>query len=250
MNVMLNPGERIDDLLTNNLKIIQDSSAFCFSLDAVLLSHFATVRSGDRIVDLGTGTGVIPLLVSTRAAIKEATGVEIQARVAERAARSIKLNGLEETIRIVQGDLREIKDLLPNYRADLVTCNPPYLPVGSGEISPKSEFAVARHEVCCELADVAQAASRLLTTGGRAAIVHRPARLAEIFDLFRGRNLEPKLLRFVHPEQGKAPNMVLVEFVRDARPYLKVLPPLLIYEAGAYTPEVLQIYYPEGGVRR
>lgn len=249
MNVRLNPGERVDDLLTNNLKIIQDNSAFCFSLDAVLLSHFATVRSGDRVVDLGTGTGVIPLLLSTRAAIEEAIGVEIQASVAERASRSIKLNGLEELIRIIEGDLRAIRQLLPQYRADLVTCNPPYLPVGSGEISPRNEFAVSRHEICCELADVAQAASSLLATGGRAAIVHRPARLTEIFGLFKQRNLEPKRLRFVHPGQDREPNMVLVEFVKDARPHLKVLPPLLVYEDGAYTPEVLRIYYPEGGSR-
>lgn len=243
---LLRPGERLDDLLVSNLHIIQDTSAFCFSMDAVLLAHFATLRSGDRVVDLGTGTGIIPLLLTTRSPRLSILGVELQAEVAERAGRSVTFNGLQERISIVQGDLRQIGELLPGYRANLITCNPPYLPLGEGQVSLSDGQALARHEVCCQLQDVARAAAYLLGTGGRFALVHRPHRLAEMFFWLNQYRLEPKRLRLVHPRIGTEPNMVLLESVRDARPGLRILPPLYVYEGEDYTPEIHALYFGKG----
>ncbi len=244
----LRPGERIDDLLVSNLRIIQDASAFCFSMDAVLLAHFATLRSQDRVVDLGTGTGVIPLLLTTRKQLEQIIGIEIQAVVAERAKRSVKLNGLQDLIEIICGDLRQIERLLPGYRVDLVISNPPYWPLTTGQVSPNDTKAMARHEVYCCLEDVVQAAAYLLGTGGRFAMVHRPQRLAEIFFCLEKYKLQPKRLRFVHPRLGARPNMVLIECMKDAQPGLTVLPPLFVYDGDTYTPEVMALYYREGAV--
>ena len=239
---MLYPGERLDDLLIDDLKIIQDDSAFCFSLDAVLLAHFATVRRGDRVVDLGTGTGIIPLLLTTREEQKEIVGVEIQPEVADRARRSVMRNGLSQRVRIVEGDLREVNTLLPGFRAELVTSNPPYLPIGTGETSPREEVAMARHEVCCNLLDVVRAAAYLLGSAGRFAMVHRPNRLVEILSTMSSERLEPKRLRLVHPRVGKEANMVLVEGIKDARQGLQVLPPLFVYDGEGYSSELRAIY--------
>lgn len=243
---LLRSGERLDDLLVSNLHIIQDASAFCFSMDAVLLSHFATLRSGDRVVDLGTGTGIIPLLLTTRIAQLRVLGVELQAEVAERAARSVQFNNLQDIIQIQQGDLRQIEQILPGYRANLITCNPPYLPLGVGQVSFSDQQAIARHEICCQLQDVVRAAAYLLGTGGRFALVHRPQRLPEIFFWLNQYRLEPKRLRFIHPRADTEPNMVLIESIRDGRPGLKVLPPLFVYDGDAYTPEVMALYFREG----
>lgn len=243
---LLRPGERLDDLLVSNLRIIQDASAFCFSMDAVLLSHFATLRQGDSVVDLGTGTGIIPLLLTTRAKLKHLIGIELQPQVVERTQRSVKLNALQDKIEIICGDLRQIEQLLPGFRVNLVTSNPPYLPLGDGQVSLTSQQAIARHEVCCQLEDVARAASYLLGTGGRFALVHRPHRLTEIFHWLNKFKLEPKRLRLVYPRAGLEPNMVLIESVRDARPGLKILPPLFVYEGDNYTPEVTALYFREG----
>jgi len=239
---MLHPGERLDDLLIDGLQIIQDDSEFRFSVDAVLLAHFATLRRGDRVVDLGTGTGVIPLLLCTRVELQSITGVEIQAEVAARAVRSVEHNGLGRLIRIVQGDLREIERVLPGVRVDLVTANPPYLPVGSGVSSPKESLALARHEVCCNLEDVVRSAAYLLGSGGRFALVHRPERLAEILSLMAAYRLIPKRLRLVHPRVDQEAKMVLVEGVRDARPGLRISPPLVVLAGDDYSPEIRAIY--------
>lgn len=239
---MLQPGERLDDLLINDLRIIQDASAFCFSLDAVLLAHFATVRRGDRVVDLGTGTGVIPLLLTTREEQREIIGIEVQPEVADRANRSVTLNRLSDRIKVITGDLCVINQVIPGYRAELVTANPPYLPIGTGEPSPRGEMAIARHEVRCSLLDVVKAAAYLLGTAGRFAMVHRPNRLVEILSAMTNLRLEPKRLRLVHPRAGKEPNMVLVEGIKDARPGLQVLPPLFVYENDSFSAELTAIY--------
>ncbi len=239
---MLHHGERLDDLLIDGLHVIQDHSAFRFSLDAVLLAHFATVRRGDRVVDLGTGTGIIPLLIQTRAELSNVVGIEIQPSVADRASRSVQYNRLEHMVSIIQGDLRQISCVLPGYRADLVTCNPPYLPVGKGDASPNSSVALARHEVCCTLVDVVSAASYLLGSGGRFALIHRPERLVELLTTMARLRLEPKRLRLVHPQVTHPPKMVLVEGIRDARPGLKVLPPLIVADASGYSAEIRAIY--------
>lgn len=243
---LLRPGERLDDLLVSNLHVIQDTKAFCFSMDAVLLAHFATIKPGDKVVDLGTGTGIIPLLLTTRVARLSVLGIELQSDVAERAERSVLFNNLQDKIRIQVGDLRLIEELLPGYRANLITCNPPYLPLGEGMVSLSQQQAIARHEICCQLPDVARAAAYLLGTGGRFALVHRPQRLAEIFYWLNYYRLEPKRMRLVHPRAGTEPNMVLVESIRDGRPGLKILPPLFVYEGESYTPEVKALYFREG----
>ncbi len=238
----LHPGERLDDLLIDGLQIIQDDSEFRFSIDAVLLAHFATLRRGDRVVDLGTGTGIIPLLLCTRAELSNIIGVEIQPEVAVRAVRSVEHNGLGQLIQIVQGDLREIDRVLTGLRVDLVTANPPYLPVGSGVSSPKESVALARHEVCCNLEDVVRSAAYLLGSGGRFALVHRPERLVEILSLMVAYRLVPKRLRLVHPRVDQEAKMVLVEGVRDARPGLRTLPPLVVLAGKDYSPEIKTIY--------
>ncbi len=243
---LLRPGERLDDLLVSNLHIIQDAKAFCFSMDAVLLAHFATIRPGDKVVDLGTGTGIVPLLLTTRVTWLSVIGVEIQPDVAERAERSVLLNNLQDKIQIRVGDLRRIEELLPGHRAHLITSNPPYLPLGEGQVSLSQSQAIARHEVCCQFSDVARAAAYLLGTGGRFAMVHRPQRLTEIFYWLNYYHLEPKRMRLVHPRMGSEPNMVLVESIRDGRPGLKILPPLYVYEGESYTPEVRALYFREG----
>lgn len=242
--VELRPEERIDDLIRQDLKIIQNPASFCFSMDAVLLAHFATVKKDDRVVDLGTGSGAIPLLLTTRQKELKITGLEIQEESAERALRSVRLNGLQEKIKIIQGDLKQVKELLPVGQFDLVTCNPPYISPGHGLVNELDSISIARHEIKCTLEDVIRAGSQLLSFKGRMALVHKPHRLVDIFCLMRQYNLEPKRLRPVYPRPGRKPNMVLIEGLLGGGVELEVLEPLFIYgEDGEYTPELLGIYY-------
>ncbi|RAV08507.1 tRNA1(Val) (adenine(37)-N6)-methyltransferase [Paenibacillus contaminans] len=243
--VSLQPNERLDDLLTEELKIIQSDEVFSFSMDAVLLARFATVPVRGKMIDLCTGNGVVPLLLSTRtkAAI---TGVEIQERLADMAQRNVVLNRLEGQIGMLQGDLRTIHELLGYGVYDAVTVNPPYLPVQAGEQNINTHIAAARHEIFCTLEDVVSACSRLVRTGGRVAMVHRPSRLIDIVGLMRQARLEPKRIRFVHPRAGAEANMVLIEALRDGKPDLRLLPPLIVYnEEGRYCDELMRIYYGE-----
>lgn len=238
-------GERIDDLVRNNLQIIQKPGSFCFSIDAVLLANFATVKKGDKIVDLGTGSGVIPLLLSTRQQVSHITGLDIQQAVVKRAQRSVAGNQLQDIITILEGDLKQASATLGAGKFDLVTSNPPYLPGGRGKINPNDEIAVARHEICCCLEDVIRESSKLLNSHGRFALVHRPERLADIMVLMRKYSLEPKRMQMVYPTAGKKPNIVLIEAVKGAMADLNVIPPLFVYdEKGHYTKELLDVYYP------
>lgn len=247
--IQLRENERIDDLLTHELRIIQSSDVFSFSLDAVLLARFCTVPAKGHIVDLCSGNGVIPLLLSTRttAAI---TGVEIQERLWDMAARNVRMNGLEEQIDMRRGDLRELTGPLRPGGAQLVTVNPPYIPVnGSSFVNGNAHMAMARHEVACTLEDVVAASSRLLTPGGKLAMVHRPTRLGDIFAVLRRFRLEPKRIRYVHPRIDAEANMVLIEALRDGKPELRTLPPLIVYDSGGqYCPELLQVYYGKASV--
>ncbi|MBW5449063.1 methyltransferase [Cohnella sp. CFH 77786] len=243
-DVRLAPGERLDHLLTQELKIIQSPEVFSFSMDAVLLARFAGVPPRGKVLDFCTGNGVIPILLSTRteAAIE---GVEIQPRLADMAKRSVELNGLGDRIRILESDLREWPEdsaLIGTY--DAVTVNPPYMPVGTGELKDNPHLAMARHEIGCTLDDVTAACSRALRKGGRVSMVHRPARLADILASMRKHRLEPKRIRFVHPRLSGEANMVLVEAAKDGRPEARLLPPLIVYgEGGAYTGELLDVFY-------
>ncbi|TVX95773.1 tRNA1(Val) (adenine(37)-N6)-methyltransferase [Cohnella terricola] len=237
----LRPGERLDDLLTHHLKIIQSSEVFSFSLDAVLLARFASVSPRGRILDLCTGNGVIPMLLTTRT---EATidGIEIQPRLADMARRSVELNGLNDRVHIIEGDLREWKPEGELY--DAVTVNPPYLPVTSGDRKENIHQAMARHEIGCKLEDVVAACARSVRVGGRVAMVHRPSRLVDIIDLMRRYRIEPKRIRFVHPRKEAEANMILIEGTLGGKPEVRLLPPLIVYEEdGEYTQELLAVFY-------
>jgi len=244
-NFELLEGERLDDLVRGGLRIIQSPSAFCFSMDAVLLANFATVKKGDRVVDLGTGTGVIPLIISTRNRVKKIIGLEIQSDSVERARRSIKGNRLEHLIEIIQGDICEAEILLGIGNFDLVTSNPPYLPVGRGVRNNAGPIAIARHEVLCSLADVILAASRLVKYGGRVAMVHRPDRLSDLVVQMSKYQLKPRRLQLVYPAPHKKPNMVLIEAQLGGSPELVILEPFFVYdERGRYTQQFWNTYYP------
>jgi len=197
-------------------------------------------------MDLCTGTAIIPLLLSTRANGLRQWGIELNIEVAERAARSIALNGLTENITIVQGDVREVRDSYPHGRFDLVTANPPYLPLAQGEMNASDLRRMARHELTANLRDVVAAAQWLLPTGGRFAMVHRPHRLTDILVTLREHRLEPKRLRLVHPAEGKEPCMVLVESIKDAKPELKVGTPIYIHQRDGHYTEQLRILYAGG----
>ncbi|WP_127588663.1 tRNA1(Val) (adenine(37)-N6)-methyltransferase [Paenibacillus koleovorans] len=242
LNGLLRPGERLDDLLTENIRIIQSEDVFSFSLDAVLLARFCSVPHRGRIVDLCTGNGVIPLLLSTRTKAS-VVGVEIQPRLADMAARNVSLNGLGDQLRMLEGDLKDIHNVLGREQFDMVTVNPPYLPIRAGEQNGNPHIAAARHEVHCTLDDVLAASARLVRTGGRVAMVHRPARLADILVGMRQYRLEPKRIRFVHPREGEEANMVLVEALRDGKPEVRLLPPLIVHEGDEYCHELRAVYY-------
>ena len=239
---LLMPGERLDDLKTRGLKIIQSGEVFSFSLDAVLLARFCSVPPRGEVLDLCSGGGVIPLLLSTRTDAR-ITGVEIQPRLVDMAARSVALNGLAARIRMVQADLKTYHEQAGCGVYDLVTVNPPYLPADSGDLKANPQIAAARHEIYATLADVAKACARLVKSGGKVAMVHRPSRLADILTELRAARLEPKRIRFVHPYADREANIVLIEALKDGKPDLRLLPPLVVHEPdGSYTGEVLDIF--------
>lgn len=234
--------ERIDDL-QNGLKIIQDDAAFCFGTDAVALSHFVTVKRGARVADLGTGTGVIPLLLCAHHAACTVVGVEIQPHMADMAGRSVTLNGLEERIQIVCADLKHAAQRFGKNSFDAVTCNPPYGKAGFTVTGGNQSRDIARHEVCCTLADCVEVAAALLKASGRAAFLCPALRAAELIGLFYRHKLTPKRLRTVHPKAGKKPSVILLEGVKGAREGLDFLPPLVLCkEDGAMTVELERIY--------
>ncbi|MDO4453170.1 MAG: tRNA1(Val) (adenine(37)-N6)-methyltransferase [Eubacteriales bacterium] len=239
----LRPGERLDDLNRNGYKIIQNPEKFCFGMDAVLLSGFAKVKTGENVLDLGTGTGIIPILLEAKTDGKHFTGLEIQEESADMAQRSVSYNHLEEKISIVQGDIREADRLFALASFDVITSNPPYMTGNHGLVNPKMPKAIARHEVLCTFDDVARQASRLLKPGGRFYLVHRPFRLAELIVTLSKYHLEPKRMKLVHPFADKEPNMVLLEAIRGAKPRITVEPPLIVYQKpGVYTDEIYSIY--------
>jgi len=237
------PGERVDDLLTFDLRIIQSPEVFSFSLDAVLLARFAGLPPRGRVLDLCTGNGVVPLLLSTRTEAL-VDGVEIQPRLADMARRSVAMNGLAGRIRIVEADLKEYGGPGLDGLYDAVTVNPPYLPVRTGEHKGNPHLAMARHEIGCTLDDVVAACSRLVKPKGRVSMVHRPSRLADIIVTMRSRGLEPKRVRFVHPRPEAEANMVLIEAVRGGRPDIRLLPPLIVHREGqTYSQELLDVFH-------
>jgi len=231
--------ERIDDLQCNGYRILQKKDGFCFGMDAVLLSGFARVQAGERALDLGTGTGIIPILLSAKTAGDSFTGLEIQEAFAEMAGRSVQLNGLADRVKIVQGDIREASRLFGKASFDVVTSNPPYMNDAHGLKNPDLPKAIARHEVLCTLAELVRETALLLKPGGRFYLVHRPHRLVEIITVLREYKLEPKRMKLVHPFIDKEANMVLIEAFRGGGPMMKVEAPIIVYqEPGVYTSEI------------
>lgn len=240
---LLREGERIDDLQRGGRRIIQHPGRFCFGMDAVLLASFARALPGEKVLDLCTGTGIIPLLMEKRYPRAYYTGLEIQKESADMAARSVLLNDCQETVRILRGDLRETGDWSAAGSWDAITVNPPYMKAPSGLPNEKAPLNIARHETECTLEDVIRVSAGLLKSRGRFYMVHRPLRLAEIIELMRRYRLEPKRLQFVHPKIDREPNMILIEGVRGGGEELRVQPPLVIYRAdGTYTEPVRRIY--------
>ena len=243
MEAELRDGERLDELQRNGYRIIQDPKRFCFGMDAVLLAGFARVKPEERVLDLGTGTGIIPILLEARTKGKCFTGLEIQPESADMAKRSVALNGLQERIRIVTGDIKEANRLFGGGSHHVVTCNPPYMIDHHGLKNPQQPKAIARHEILCTLEDVASQASKVLMPGGRFYMVHRPFRLAEILTCLCGYGLEPKRIRFVHPYTDREPNMILIEALKGGRQGMTVEKPLIIYKKpGIYMDEIYKIY--------
>lgn len=241
---MLNENERIDDLHRNGYKIIQNTDGFCFGIDAVLLSGFAKVRKGEKVLDMCTGTGIIPILLEAKTAGEHFSAIEIQEQVAHMARRSVILNSLQDKIDIVTGDIKECTNYFKASSFDVVTCNPPYMVPGRGFMCESSPKAISRHEVLCNINDVFKSANQMLKYGGRMYMIHRCERLTDILVSARGNNIEPKVLRLIEPRAGKVPELVLIELSKGGKPGLKVLPSLVIYKSdGSYTDEVYNIYY-------
>ena len=243
MTIKLKEGERLDDLQRNGYQIIQDPARFCFGMDAVLLSGFARVKDGSTVLDMGTGTGIIPILLEARTGAAHLTGLEIQPDSADMARRSVALHHLEEKIDICVGDIKEAGTLFKAASFDVVTCNPPYMIGQHGLTNPDAPKAIARHEILCTLEDVISQAAKVLKPGGNFYMVHRPFRLAEIMTLLVKYRLEPKRMQLVYPFVDKEPNMVLLEANRGGKSRLTVEKPLIIYEKpGVYTREIYDIY--------
>ncbi len=243
LEVLLKPGERVDDLHRNQYRIIQNTKKFCFGMDAVLLTGFVKVLRGEKVLDLGTGTGIIPILLEAKTKGKHFTGLEIQEESADMAKRSVAMNKLEDKVDIVIGDIKEASNLFGLASFDVITSNPPYMNNNHGIINPAEAKAIARHEILCSLEDVIREASKLLKPNGRFYMVHRPFRLVEIMKTLTDYKLEPKRMKLVYPYVDKEPNMVLIECIKGAKSMIKVEAPLIVYkEQNVYTDEIYDIY--------
>ncbi|KRM88215.1 tRNA1(Val) (adenine(37)-N6)-methyltransferase [Lacticaseibacillus thailandensis] len=238
-------NERIDELRRDGTKIIQSPGVFAFSLDAVLLADFAVVHPRDQVVDLAAGNGAVGLFVAGRVPGVHVTMVELQAQLASMARRSVSLNGFDDRVQVIQGDLADTWSVVSKDSVDVVTCNPPYFKVQPGSVqNPNTALALARHELTTDFATVVRITAGLLKTGGKAFFVHRPDRLVELLSTLAAADLAPKRIRFVHPKAGKEANMVLIEAIRSGRPDgVRILPPFVVYRAdGQYTDEMAAIF--------
>ncbi len=233
----------MDDLQLDGIHVIQKKDGFRFGIDAVLLANFANVKNGNRVVDLCSGTGIVPFIIAGKTKASSITGIEIQEDMVEMANRSIKFNELQEKIEFICEDLTNIDVMKKVPKADVVTVNPPYKLYNSGIVNPSDKMAIARHEVCCNLEDVIIACRTLLKDNKRMYMVHRPDRLADIITLMRKNKIEPKRIQMVHPNTKKAPNIVLIEGQRDGGAFLKWEPPIYVYnDEGGYSDQIEAIY--------
>ena len=237
------PGERIDELQRNGYRIVQNPKRFCFGMDAVLLSGFARAKKQERCLDLGCGNGIIPILMEAKTEGKHFTGLEIQPESADMAKRSVALNGLQDRIDIVEGDIKDASKIFGASSFHVVTTNPPYMTAQHGLTNLYEAKTIARHEVLCNLEDIIRESARLLMPGGRFYMVHRPFRLAEIISLMVQYRMEPKRMRLVYPYVDREPNMVLIEGLRGGKSRMTVEKPLIVYkEPGKYTDEIYDVY--------
>lgn len=244
-NTIENKSDVVQDILQNGYKIIQGKKDFKFGIDAFLLAWFAHdgIRNGQSVIDLCTGTGIVPLLLSSSSRAAHISGLEIQQKSAEMAKRSVELNGLSQKIEIIQGDVKNVSEIFKAHSVEAVTCNPPYMIYGHGKQNPAGEKAISRFEVLCALEDVVSAADYLLKPSGVFYMVHRPFRLAEIFAALNRHKIEPKRMVLVCPHSGEEPNIVLVEARKNANPRITVEKPLVVYTGtGDYTEEIKKIY--------
>lgn len=243
MEQFLKEEERLDDLHRKGYQIIQNPNKFCFGIDAVLLSGFAKVKTGAKVLDLGTGTGIIPILMEAKTKAAHFTALELQPESVDMAQRSVALNKLEEKISIVEGDIKEASHIFGGASFDVVTTNPPYMTGNHGIVNPEMPKAIARHEIHCTLEDVVRESSKVLKMNGKFFMVHRPFRLVEIINQLSKYKLEVKRLRFVHPYVDKEPNMVLIEAVKGGGSQVTIEKPLIVYESpNVYTKEIYEIY--------
>lgn len=241
--ILMMINERIDDLMRDGLKLIQNTDIFCFGMDAVLLSTYAKAGKNDRVLDLGTGNGIIPVLMQSKNPGSTYTALEIQENSADLAIRNVELNNLSDRISVVKGDIKEASRLFGEASFNVVTSNPPYMNENHGIVNPDSAKAIARHEILCSLEDVVREAGKCLKSKGKMYMVHRPNRLVDIFDTMRRHHLEPKRMRLVYPYVNKAANMVLIEAVKGGNSQLIVEEPLIVYkEDGNYTDALLKMY--------
>ena len=239
----LKPGERLDDLMIKGYEIIQSPGRFCFGMDAILLSSFATVKKNETALDLGSGTGILPILLEAKNVGAHYTGLEIQEESADMARRSVSHNRLQDKVDIVTGDIKDATNIFGASSFDVVTCNPPYMTDQHGIKNDGDAKTIARHEVLCNLEDVVSQTAKLLRPGGRCYFVHRPFRLVEILSTMSRYKVEPKRMQLVYPYVDKEPNMVLLEANRGGRSRMSVEKPLIVYrEPGIYTDEIYDIY--------
>lgn len=235
---------RIDDLGIGNLKIIQNKKYFCFGVDAVLLSHFSkTMRENGIVLDIGTGNGILPLLLSHKTNQKKIYGIEIQKELFGLANENVKLNNLSELIELINDNICNIEKHFKSSTFDTIVCNPPYKKKGSGLTNENEYIQIAKHEIHCSLEDIISKSSYLLNNSGKLFMVHRPDRLVDILYFFRKYNIEPKTMQFVHSRLNEPPVLVLIEGIKTARPFLKIQKPLYIYDnENNYTEEINKIY--------
>ena len=241
-NFQLREGERLDDLMRSGRKIIQHEKEFCFSMDAVLISHFPKFKKNFKVLDLGTGTGVIPLLIADE--VEKIVAVEINSQMAEIAARNFFLNNLHEKISLVEGDYRKHRELFKAESFDLVIANPPYVPVKNGEVNKFQGVASARHEFTATLEDVVKAARFVLKFHGSFCMIHLASRLCEIVDALHRNQFEMKRLQLIQPKKNRDANLIMLEAIVGGKAgNLKILPPLIVHEDNnSYTAEIKKIY--------
>lgn len=240
----LKENERIDDLEYKGLKLIQNKDGFCFGVDSVLLSDYAKrIKRNSKVIDIGTGTGIISILLCKKTELSKIYGIEIQSEVAEMASRSAALNNLQDKFEVINTNIKDVFDILQPHNFDVVVTNPPYKKANTGVKSIDKKQLISRHEVECTLEDIIEKSSKLLKDLGEFYMVHRAERLADIMCLLRKYKLEPKNIRFVHSKAEEKPELILVRAVRSAKEFLKIDKPLVIYkENGEYTDEILEIY--------